>query len=222
VKETIVRLVDDIDGGAADETVTFTFDGVAYEIDLSRKNAKALKNAVAPFIGSARKAGGARTVAKKTPARAAAKLDLAAIREWAVTNGHAISNRGRIPAAVVDAFHAFQSGVQADPATPAKTTAATKSAPARKSARKVPAKKTAAANKAVAKAPAKKAAVKKAAPAKKVTAKKVAPKKVAARKAAANTAAPHVADPVAVAPAVLEPAQPPTETPAVETVTANQ
>ena len=34
-----VILVDDIDGGAADETVSFSLDGVSYEIDLSTTNA---------------------------------------------------------------------------------------------------------------------------------------------------------------------------------------
>ena len=38
-KRTVVVLEDDLDGGPADETVTFALDGVSYEIDLSSSNA---------------------------------------------------------------------------------------------------------------------------------------------------------------------------------------
>ncbi|MBN9376412.1 MAG: Lsr2 family protein, partial [Cellulomonas sp.] len=34
-----VLLVDDLDGGTADETVTFALDGISYEIDLTTENA---------------------------------------------------------------------------------------------------------------------------------------------------------------------------------------
>src|ERR1700746_487733 len=44
-KKVTVALVDDFDGaGAADETVEFGLDGVTYEIDLSSKNAKKLRD----------------------------------------------------------------------------------------------------------------------------------------------------------------------------------
>ena len=43
-----VILVDDIDGGAADETVSFSLDGVSYEIDLSTKNAASFRDAPGP------------------------------------------------------------------------------------------------------------------------------------------------------------------------------
>ena len=39
-----VLLVDDIDGGEADETVSFSIDGTSYEIDLSKKNAAKLRD----------------------------------------------------------------------------------------------------------------------------------------------------------------------------------
>ncbi len=50
----IVKLTDDIDGGDADETVTFALNGQKYEIDLNENNAKALREALAPFIDKAR------------------------------------------------------------------------------------------------------------------------------------------------------------------------
>jgi hypothetical protein len=58
VAQTIViQLIDDLDGSHADETVTFSVDGKAYEIELSKKNALALRKALAPYIEKARPAG---------------------------------------------------------------------------------------------------------------------------------------------------------------------
>ena len=54
---TEVRLVDDLDGGEAAESVAFSIDSKFYEIDLGEKNASALRDAIAPFVGSARRAG---------------------------------------------------------------------------------------------------------------------------------------------------------------------
>ncbi len=60
-QKVVVELIDDLDGGKAEETVTFGLDGRAYNIDLSGKNARALRKALAPFVGSARKVGAARS-----------------------------------------------------------------------------------------------------------------------------------------------------------------
>jgi hypothetical protein len=56
---TEVRLVDDIDGSKAAETVSFGLDRRMYELDLSEKNAGKLRDALAPFVASARRAGAA-------------------------------------------------------------------------------------------------------------------------------------------------------------------
>ena len=55
-----IRLVDDLDGEVADETVEFGVDGKNYEIDLSTANAKKLRDALAEFVAAARRAGGRR------------------------------------------------------------------------------------------------------------------------------------------------------------------
>ncbi len=52
-KKTQVILIDDLDQGQADETVTFGLDGSTYEIDLSSKNAAALRDALATYVGAA-------------------------------------------------------------------------------------------------------------------------------------------------------------------------
>jgi hypothetical protein len=54
-QKVTVALEDDLDGGPAAETVRFAFDGAAYEIDLSTKNAAAFRKQLAPYREHARK-----------------------------------------------------------------------------------------------------------------------------------------------------------------------
>jgi hypothetical protein len=112
VQET---LVDDLDGSSADETVTFALDGTSYEIDLSKGNAKKLRDAVGSFAGSARKVGGSRAgrprgkVGRPRTAAAAAAGSAAPtsqIRAWAKSKGLKVNERGRIPADVIAKFEA--------------------------------------------------------------------------------------------------------------------
>lgn len=98
-----VVLIDDLDGGNAAETVTFALDGVTYEIDLSDKNAKKLRDDIAGWTGHARRSGSARGLSRKRGA-APKRTDLSAVREWARANGHAVSDRGRISAEVQSAY----------------------------------------------------------------------------------------------------------------------
>jgi len=108
-KKVTVTLVDDFDGeGAADETVEFGLDGVTYEIDLSAKNATKLRNDLKQWVESSRRVGGRRR-GRASSGRGRGAIDReqsAAIRDWARRNGHNVSTRGRIPADVIDAFHA--------------------------------------------------------------------------------------------------------------------
>ena len=102
---TQVTLVDDLDGGAAAESVTFSLDGKSYEIDLSEKHAAALRDAFAPFVSSARRAGGSAAARQKTSMRAGRpREESAAIREWATGNGLDVSARGRISSTVLEAY----------------------------------------------------------------------------------------------------------------------
>jgi hypothetical protein len=104
-RRTQVILEDDIDGGSADETVSFSLDGVSYEIDLSRKNANKMRDALALYVGSARKVGGRRR--KGAGRSSAAKAGSSAeVREWARNNGWDIPERGRIAAEVREAYDA--------------------------------------------------------------------------------------------------------------------
>lgn len=116
-QKVTVTLVDDLDGGTAEETVEFGVDGVAYEIDLSADNAVHLRDALAGYVAHARKAGSgqqrrrggggqARRSAGSGSGRAAVDREQnQAIREWARKNGMNVSDRGRIPAEVLEAYH---------------------------------------------------------------------------------------------------------------------
>lgn len=110
-KKVTVTLVDDFDGeGPADETVEFSIDGVSYEIDLASRNARKLREEFKPWIEAGRRVGGRRRGRTGgAPGRGRASIDReqsAAIREWARRNGHKVSTRGRIPAEIIEAFHA--------------------------------------------------------------------------------------------------------------------
>jgi hypothetical protein len=101
-----VILVDDLDGGEAEESVSFSLDGVSYEIDLSSPNAEALREAIAPWVGHARRVSGraGRGRGPGRPRAAAAKTDLADVRAWARENGYQVSDRGRVSAEVMTAY----------------------------------------------------------------------------------------------------------------------
>jgi hypothetical protein len=101
-----ITLEDDLDGGDATETVSFALDGRSYEIDLNDKNAKALRDALARYVGAARRSGGSRATASKR--RTQVGTSAREIRDWARSNGHKVPDRGRIPSDVREAFEAAQ------------------------------------------------------------------------------------------------------------------
>jgi hypothetical protein len=103
-RKTVVALEDDLSGGPADETVRFSLDGVDYEIDLSARNAEKLRAEFDVFVAAGRRL---RHKALRD-ASASPRVDraqLSAIREWARNQGLQVSPRGRIPEAVLDAYH---------------------------------------------------------------------------------------------------------------------
>lgn len=107
-----VLLVDDLDGGTATETVSFSLDGATYEIDLTAKNAAKLRDAFAPYVGAARRSGGraASRTARRAPRKAAAAPagtgKTALVRAWARSKNIKVSERGRISADVVAKYDA--------------------------------------------------------------------------------------------------------------------
>ncbi|OZM71839.1 nucleoid-associated protein Lsr2 [Amycolatopsis antarctica] len=106
--------LDDLDGSDADETVSFELDGITYEIDLSAENADELRDALARYVEYGRRIGGRKRKATRAASPAATpELTQAEsrqlnkkIRAWAIDNGYEISERGRIPADVIDDYEA--------------------------------------------------------------------------------------------------------------------
>ena len=107
-QETTTRLLDDLDGSAAEGTFRFTWEGVNYELDLSKKNANQLVKALTPYLEAARRLPAAR--GGPTPRRRRSAGPVAsgatAVREWATANGLTVSPRGRIASDVVAAYEA--------------------------------------------------------------------------------------------------------------------
>lgn len=107
-QKVTVALEDDLTGGPADETVRFAFEGADYEIDLNKKNAAAFHKQVAPYVEHARKTG--RAQSRRAGRPAANRQRSGDIRAWAKEQGLAVSERGRIPASVVEQYHAANDG----------------------------------------------------------------------------------------------------------------
>jgi Lsr2 len=105
-KKTVVTeiLLDDIDGSAGERSYTFTWDGTAYEIELSRKNAAAFEKTLKPYLDAARRVKSPR--ARRTTSSRGSRRDLHAVRAWATANGFEVSARGRVATAVLEAYEA--------------------------------------------------------------------------------------------------------------------
>ena len=111
-KQVITLLTDDLDGGEADRTVEFGLDGVNYSIDLSEKNAGKLRKALDPYLNAATRVGRSADSRQRRAATStgrASRDQNQAIREWATKNGYEVSERGRIPSSIVEAYHAKRS-----------------------------------------------------------------------------------------------------------------
>jgi len=106
-RKVSIVLVDDLNGGPADETVQFKVGSTGYEIDLSAANAAAFRGHLAPFIKYARHAG--RAPRPRGGQGASARAHNGSIRAWAKEHGIAIKDRGRIPAHVVERYEAASS-----------------------------------------------------------------------------------------------------------------
>lgn len=122
-QKTIVTLVDDLTGEEAEDitTVEFALDGVTYEIDLDDKNSARLRDALAEYVAAARRTGGRRAGGRRrsgagtgTPrATSPGGYDRETskqIREWAKGQGFEVSDRGRVPNNVVEAWEAQRKG----------------------------------------------------------------------------------------------------------------
>lgn len=151
--QTSFKLVDDLDGTEAAHSLQFQLDGHQFEIDLSDDHAAHLRDVFAPYVAAARRSGrNGRTTARPQPARRDAdgsrsRTELPAIREWARTHGHQVSDRGRLPGDVVNAYeHRDDTPAPAavppapEPAAEAAPPAAAEAKPKRRSRKAAPKK----------------------------------------------------------------------------------
>ena len=106
--KTLVTLIDDIDGREIDNqggTVEFSFEGVSYHIDLASKNLQKFRKVIDPYISAATRVGG-RTSKGRRSRSAPIATKPQEIREWARSNGWEVSDRGRVPGAILSAYAA--------------------------------------------------------------------------------------------------------------------
>lgn len=112
-RQTTVTVTDDLDGSANAKEVTFGWDGTWWTIDLSAKNRASLEKALRPYLAKATKQTGQgggkkarRTGASTKPRSSTSRADLGDVRAWARSNGHQVSDRGRVSAAIQKAYDA--------------------------------------------------------------------------------------------------------------------
>ena len=99
--------IDDLDGTEADGTVRFGLDGTEYEIDLNAKHAKQLRDALARYVGAARRvSGNARRPARTGRRPQPGGPNTTEVRQWAKAQGIDVKDRGRVPAELIVKFRA--------------------------------------------------------------------------------------------------------------------
>lgn len=121
-QKTVVTLVDDLTGEESEDitTVEFALDGVTYEIDLDDKNSAELRDTLAQYVAAARRTGGRRSGGSNGTRRKSGGAGTGTpratspggydretskqIRDWARTEGFEVSDRGRVPNNVVEAW----------------------------------------------------------------------------------------------------------------------
>jgi hypothetical protein len=114
-QRTVVRLVSDLSGEELVEgegrTIRFSYDGAEYTIDLTTEEAEQFDEVMADYIDAATVVGGRRSSSRRSrrgssSSGGSSKEELGNIRAWARANGYEISDRGRIRAEIVEAYHA--------------------------------------------------------------------------------------------------------------------
>jgi hypothetical protein len=109
-QKTFVVLADDVDGSEASQTISFSFQGVSYEIDLNEDHALAFKESFSDWISSARRLNpgrGAKARQAGASSRAGAAgggRDLNEVRRWLRSNGHEVADRGRIAQTLLEQY----------------------------------------------------------------------------------------------------------------------
>jgi Lsr2 len=91
-KTVVTQVTDDLDGSTGAETVSFSYRGTSYEIDLGKRNASTFDKTMKPYTDAARKVTSARggrraSSTGRRGSRSRSANELATIREWARAEG---------------------------------------------------------------------------------------------------------------------------------------
>ena len=112
-QKTVVTVVCDLphDGEIeGNETVSFAFDGASYEIDVCSAHAKELQDTFGPYAEHGRRisaaGAGARRRGRARTRSGPGRERSSEIRAWARQHGHKVSERGRIPASIIQEYEA--------------------------------------------------------------------------------------------------------------------
>ena len=100
----VVTVVCDLPHGGeveGTESVSFAFDGTAYEIDLCADHAKELREQFGAYTEHARKVAGGAAARRRRTRNGPSRERSSEIRAWAKETGHQVSERGRIPASII-------------------------------------------------------------------------------------------------------------------------
>jgi hypothetical protein len=108
-QKVITTLVDDIDGteitDGEGQTIRFAIDGTSYEIDLTTDNAEKLRDALQPYIDNGRHTRTTTPQPRSTSTSSTnSRQELTAAREWLKSNGHQVSDRGRVPNKLLELY----------------------------------------------------------------------------------------------------------------------
>lgn len=104
-----VQYIDDLDGtdlGNEANSISFAFEGKEYTIDLSDENAEQFTQLMEPYIRSGHRVTGGKSKPARKASTSSSSGETKKIREWARDNGYDVSDRGRIPADIMDAYAA--------------------------------------------------------------------------------------------------------------------
>ncbi len=109
-QRTVVTVVCDLpheDEVEGKETVSFSIDGTAFEIDLCTTHAKELHDKFSVYADHARKTSAIGGGSRRRKARTGPGRERSSdIRAWARERGHKVSERGRIPASIIRDYEA--------------------------------------------------------------------------------------------------------------------
>ena len=109
MQKTVITKVDDLTGKEFEEgeTITFAVNGELFEIDLNKRNAADFKKKLERYMSKGRKVR--RPVGKTHRQGDGRKVKhdkeyVRTVRAWAQSNGYEVSDRGRVPLSVYEAF----------------------------------------------------------------------------------------------------------------------